>query len=276
MNAKMLIAGLAVAAALLAQPPRGPRGFGPGGPPPDGPGFRGPGGPPPNEVVAGAPYSGVEVHSRQQVLANGTVIQHQEQTKVARDAQGRVRRETTRQTPDGKTETRIMISDPVAGMIHELDPTRKMAFSRPTHFGRGPRNGQPGQSAQPGQTAGTAGSRNVRQPAQASNNTRSETLASRSMNGVIATGTRTTHTIPAGTIGNSAAIETVHERWFSEDLKVPVKTVITDPRNGTSTSELTNLLRGDPDASLFTIPSDFTVNKAPGGPGGRGPRGGGR
>ena len=32
MNSKILIAGLAVAASLMAQPPHGPRGFGPGGP----------------------------------------------------------------------------------------------------------------------------------------------------------------------------------------------------------------------------------------------------
>src|SRR5262249_38731388 len=131
MTARILIAALTATAGLVAQPPR-PRGFGPGGP--DGPGGRGPGGPPPAEVGTGAPYHGVEVRSRQQVLANGTVIQSQDQTRVARDSQGRIRRESTRQTPDGKTVTRITISDPVAGMIHELDPANKAAFSHPAHF----------------------------------------------------------------------------------------------------------------------------------------------
>jgi len=252
MNAKMLMTGLVAAASLLAQPPQGPRGFGPGGP-----GGRGPGGPPPDRVVTGAPYSGVEVHASQQVLANGTVIQRQEQTKVARDSQGRVRRESTHQTPDGKTVTRISISDPVAGMIYELDPATKTAFSHPAHF--------PQQSDNP---------RSARQPAQATANIKREALASQSVNGAIATGTRITHTIPAGTIGNSAAIETVHETWMADDLKIPVKTTMTDPRTGTSTMNLTNLLRGEPDASLFTVPSDYTVKKGPGGPG-RGPRPGG-
>ena len=109
MKAKTLIVGLVAVASLFAQPPRGPRGFGPGG--------RGPDGPPPNQVVSGAPYSGVEVRSTQQVLANGTVIQHQDQTKVSRDSLGRVRRESTSQTPDGKTVTRLTISDPVSGMM---------------------------------------------------------------------------------------------------------------------------------------------------------------
>ena len=257
MNAKLLIAGLA-AASLFAQPPQGPRGFGPGGR-----GGRGPGGPPPNQVVTGAPYSGIEVRSSQQTLANGTVIQRQTQTKVARDSQGRVRRETTRQTPAGTTETRITISDPVAGMVYELDPAAKTAFQRPAHFPNGQR---PSQSQQADSVRG------ARQPAQNNANLKREELAAQSINGVIASGTRVTHTIPAGTIGNSAAIETVHETWMADDLKVPVKTRVTDPRAGTTNMELTNLLRGDPDASLFTVPSDYTVKKGFGGPGGRGPR----
>jgi hypothetical protein len=211
------------------------------------------------QTVTGAPYSGVEVHSRQQVLANGTVIQHQDQTKVARDGQGRVRREVTRQTPDGKTETRISIFDPVAGVMTELDPTNKVAFSRNVRIP----NPQGQQTDSP---------RNIRQP-QANANIKRETMAAQTVNGVIASGSRVTHTIPAGTIGNSAALETVHETWMSDDLKIPVRTKMSDPRSGTSTMELSNLMRGEPDASLFTVPSDYTVHKG-GGPG-RGPRAGG-
>jgi hypothetical protein len=214
--------------------------------------------------VSGAPYSGVEVRSTQQVLANGTVIQHQDQTKVSRDSLGRVRRESTYQTPDGKTVTRVTISDPVSGMMYELDTTNKIAYSHPAHFPAGTQ-----------QTSETASTRSVRQPAQNDANIKRETLASQTVNGAVASGTRITHTIPAGTIGNSAAIETVHETWMADDLKVPVKTKMTDPRAGTSTMELTNLLRGEPDASLFTVPSDYTVKQGPGPMGGRGPRPGG-
>jgi hypothetical protein len=260
MNGRIWIAGVGVAACLMAQPPQGPRGFGPG---------RGPGGPP-NQVVTGAPYSGIEVRSNSQVLANGTVIQHQDSTKVARDGQGRVRRETTRTAPDGSTHTRISISDPVAGMEYELDPATKTAFSRPAHF---PRQQQQQNGTQSGTQRGTAGmNRGPRpgQPAEPSANMRRETLASQSINGIIASGTRITHTIPAGQIGNSAAIETVHETWMADDLKVPVRSKMTDPRTGTNTMELTNLLRGEPDASMFAVPSDYSVKKAQGGPGGRG------
>jgi hypothetical protein len=205
----------------------------------------------------------VEVRSSSQALANGTVIQHQDSTKIARDSQGRVRRESTRTATDGTTQTRITISDPVAGMVYELDPSTKTAFMHQAYF--------PTQQSSQNQTGSARG---VRQPAQDSANTQRESLAAQSINGVIASGTRITHTIPAGTIGNSAAIETVHETWMADDLKVPVRSKMTDPRMGMTTMELTNLLRGEPDATLFTVPSDYTVKKM-GGPGGRGPRGGG-
>ena len=50
-------------------------------------------------------------------------------------------------------------------------------------------------------------------------------------------------------------------------------TKTSDPRMGTTTMELTNVNRSQPDPALFTVPSDYTVKKGMGGPmgGGRGP-----
>jgi hypothetical protein len=258
MNAKVLIiAGLVAAGSLLAQPPGGPGGRGPmgfGGP--GGPGGFRRGGPGPVETVTGAPYSAVEVRTSQQILAGGNEIQRTEQSTVYRDSQGRVRRETTRTGPDGQTATRVTISDPVAGVVHELDAKNKTAFTRPARF------------PSPSQVA-------ARRPAAPTDaNVKRETLAARSMNGSTASGTRVTHTIPAGTIGNSQAIETVRETWMADDLKVPLMTKVADPRMGTTVTELTNINRSQPDPSLFQVPSDYTVKKGAGGgrgPGGRGP-----
>src|SRR5450759_3225608 len=263
MNAKVLIAGLVAAGSLLAQPPSGPRGRGPMGF--GGPGGPGRGGPGRVETVTGAPYSGVEVRTSQQVLAAGNVIQRQEQSNVYRDSQGRVRRETTRTGPDGQTATRVTIADPVAGVVHELDAKNKTAFTRPARF------------PSPSQIAGAGGARMMGargRTGQTEANVKRETLAARSMNGSIASGTRVTHTIPAGTIGNSQAIETVREIWMADDLKVPLMTKVADPCMGTTVTELTNINRSQPDPSLFQVPSDYTVKKGAGGgrgPGGRGP-----
>jgi hypothetical protein len=266
MNARVLIAGLVAAGSLLAQPPGGPRGRGPmefGGGGPGGPGRGGP-----VATVTGAPYSGVEVRTSQQVLAAGNVIQRTEQSNVYRDSQGRVRRETTRKGPDGQTATRVTISDPVAGAVHELDVTNKTAFTRPARF---PSQSQTAAAGGRARTMG-AGSRTGQTEA----NVKRETLAAQSIHGIVASGTRVTHTIPAGTIGNSQAIETVRETWMADDLKVPLMTKMADPRMGTTVMELTNINRSQPDPALFQIPSDYTVKNGPGGPrGGRGPGGGG-
>ena len=227
----------------------------------------GPGGPGPAETVAGAPYSAVEVRTSQQVLAGGNAIQRQEQSTVYRDTQGRVRRETTRTGPDGQTQTRVTIADPVAGVVHELDAKNKTAFTRPARFPNSP------------PTAGAGRQRTMgagRRPAPADTNVKRETLAAQSMHGIVASGTRVTRTIPAGTIGNTQAIETVRETWMADDLKVPLMTKVSDPRTGTTVTELTNINRSQPDPALFQIPSDYTVKKAPDGGGGRRGPGGGR
>jgi hypothetical protein len=217
----------------------------------------------PMQTVTGAPYSAVEVRTHQQALSGGNTIQRQEQTNVYRDSQGRVRRETTRTGPDGQTYTRVTIFDPVAGTITVLDAKDKTAFTRPAKF--------PSASTTAGTTTPGAGSASRMGMSEA--NVKHETLAAQSIHGLMASGTRVTRTIPAGTIGNSQALQTVRETWMSDDLKVPLKTTVTDPRMGTMTVELTNINRSQPDASLFQVPSDYTVKQGMGGrgPGGRGP-----
>jgi len=49
------------------------------------------------------------------------------------------------------------------------------------------------------------------------------------------------------------------EEWTSPDLKVLVMTHHSDPRSGESTYRLTNIIRAEPDRSLFMVPPDYTV-----------------
>jgi hypothetical protein len=253
MKTKALIAGLVMAGSLLAQQPVGPRGRGPTGF--GGPGGPGRGGQGPVATVVGAPYSAVEVTTSQQVLAAGNAIQRQEQSKVYRDNQGRVRRETTSTGSDGQPQTRVTISDPVASVIYELDAKNKVAYSRPATF------------LTPLQTAAMERQRTMgagHPPAETEANVKRETLAAQSMHGIMANGTRVTRTIPAGTIGNAQAIEIVRETWTSDELKVPLMTKVSDPRVGTSVTELTNIDRSEPDASLLQVPPDYKVWKRSG------------
>jgi len=248
-SAKVVSLGLLAAAVMFAQD----RGF-------DGPGGheRGFGmemiGPWGGAPVTGSPYTAVEVRSFTQALANGNQIQHQDQTKVYRDSQGRVRTETV-MGPEtiGRTPfTVITIFDPVAGDSIRLDPQHQTAMVRAVkphtqQEAAGPRHGAGNQS-----------------------DVAKEDLGSSLVNGRQAMATRTTHTIPAGSIGNQQAITTTRTVWMSPDLKVPLQIVSEDPRWGTTTVTLTNIVQSEPDAALFQIPAGYTVKTMPAGRGGPG------
>lgn len=81
--------------------------------------------------------------------------------------------------------------------------------------------------------------------------------------GVRAEGKRTTRTIPAGQIGNERPIEITSEVWTSPDLRMIVLSKHNDPRFGETVYRLTNIQRGEPDHSLFTVPDKFTVKDIP-------------
>jgi hypothetical protein len=90
-----------------------------------------------------------------------------------------------------------------------------------------------------------------------------EDLGTQTMEGLLVTGVRTTHTIPAGQIGNEKPLLIVTEVWTSPDLKTVVYSKRSDPRMGEQTFKLTNLVRTEPDASLFTVPADFKITDGP-------------
>jgi hypothetical protein len=89
-----------------------------------------------------------------------------------------------------------------------------------------------------------------------------EDLGTQVVEGLVATGTRTTTTIAAGAIGNEQPILIVSEQWFSPDLKVLVMTKHSDPRSGETIYRLTNIAQTEPARSLFEVPADYTVKDA--------------
>jgi len=225
-------------------------------------------------TVTGAPYSGVEVRESTQTLPNGNVITQKTQSSVYRDGVGRVRTETTlapRQGPGPMAtqmaRTVVSIHDPVAGVSRELNPLTKTAreMPAPANRGRGG-NGAAFERRGPNPAMRGAGGAN------ADRNVVTEALPMQTINGMQATGTRVTRTIPAGQIGNAQPIQIVHETWMSPDLKVPVMVKTSDPRFGTTVTQLTNITRAEPDPALFQTPADYTVTKG-GGRGFGGPRG---
>jgi hypothetical protein len=91
-----------------------------------------------------------------------------------------------------------------------------------------------------------------------------EQLGTRDFEGVSAEGQLTRTTIPAGAIGNERPIEITYEKWYSKDLEMVVYSKQSDPRFGEQTYRLTNIVRAEPDASLFTLPQGYKILSEPG------------
>jgi len=217
-------------------------------------------------VVKGAPFSAVSVSETTQVLADGNRIVRKMQTNLYRDSEGRIRKEVTLPaigplSTSGQPHSFIVISDPVAGTSYVLEPDQQVAREMPGRMGMKIRtNGGPGG---PGDVVyrkfkeGKAGTANA--------NAKTESVGAQTIDGVNAEGTRTTHTIPAGEIGNEQPITVVSERWYSADLQMDVKSTHSDPRFGNTTYTLTNIQRTEPAAALFAVPSGYTIEQGHGG-----------
>jgi hypothetical protein len=95
--------------------------------------------------------------------------------------------------------------------------------------------------------------------------TKTEDLGTQNIEGVTCEGTRHITTIPAGAIGNDRPIEIVYERWYSKDLGMVVSSKHSDPRFGEQTYTLKNIVRAEPDPSLFTVPKEFKFTTTPDG-----------
>jgi hypothetical protein len=92
-----------------------------------------------------------------------------------------------------------------------------------------------------------------------SKNATTKDLGSRDFNGIKAEGKLRSYEIPAGEIGNRNPIVVSDESWYAPDLQVTVYTKHSDPRSGDTVFRLDNLKREEPAASLFAVPSDYTV-----------------
>ena len=224
-------------------------------------------------TVKGAPYSAETVNESSQMLADGNRISHRTSGRVYRDAQGRERREEDR--ADGSQS--VSIIDPVAGVSYSLNTKTRVAVKTPSAVGFSVMNKVAGGTVStfttssggnipqekfelqmkamaeamakgPGMTKEYGGRQQVR-----------EAIAAKTIEGVRAEGLRTTTTIPVDAIGNDLPIVITSEEWTSPELQLLVLTRHNDPRSGESIYRLVDIVRAEPDASLFQVPADFTV-----------------
>jgi hypothetical protein len=213
-------------------------------------------------VVKGAPYSAKATLEIVQTLADGNRIVKKTVTGVYRDGQGRTRREVSLGAigpfvASQGSSPRIFINDPVAGTNYVLSPDVKEATRLPP---------PPEHEGKQGRHEEHEGKHDEREKFEKHEGQKqTENLGKQTFEGVEAEGTRTTVTIPAGTIGNEQAIEIVSERWYSPALQTVVLKKRTDPRFGETTYRLQGIAIGEPDKTLFQVPADYQVKDAPAG-----------
>ena len=235
-------------------------------------------------TIANAPYSAEAVTESTQVLADGNRIARKTITRIFRDGEGRTRRE---QVNDNGVVESVSIVDPVAHLSYVLQPDSRTAYRDFVLIGlptmmrskmegveatdeklavaaqakldmeqQRRQGGPPPPPPPPGPDGRVVFER---MPA---GQTVREDLGRQSIEGVVATGSRSTATIPAGAIGNLQPIQVVSEQWFSPDLQVLVMTKHNDPRSGETTYRLQSIVRAEPDRSLFTVPPDYTLKES--------------
>jgi hypothetical protein len=227
---------------------------------------------PNGRAVKNAPFSAEATTTTTQALADGNRIEQSTTQNLYRDSEGRERREESMfavgalAQPNGQRT--ITVSDPVANISYIINPRMHTARrTRGTAIGATITAGNTTITLRPYLTVdGTRLS-------SADTSRTKEDLGSRTIEGVMTQGTRTTETIPAGAIGNSLPINVVDEVWYSPELKMNIMTTHSDPRTGQVVYKVTNINRGEQPMSLFEPPADYTVTGPPAGAGrgGRGP-----
>ncbi|HKE84926.1 MAG TPA: hypothetical protein VKB50_14290 [Vicinamibacterales bacterium] len=232
--------------------------------------------------ITGAPFTADAATEFTQTLSDGNRIEQRFSTSIARDTKGRTRREQqmalvgplsvlrlttepknaaagaggrgravwTSAAPSNEPQRYVVITDPVEHVSYTLYEQTREALRSPALI------------VQRREDLNTATLKLKRAEADGAGASRGpvvQDLGTRQIEGVNATGTRTTNTIPAGEIGNLAPINLVTERWFSAELGMAVLITRSDPRSGDTVYRLTNIVRAEPPPDLFTVPSDYKL-----------------
>jgi hypothetical protein len=220
------------------------------------------------DVVKNQPYKAQANTETRRTLADGSHITQSTTAMIARDGEGR----TVNGQKVGDNLTITSIFDPVAKTHIDYNSDTKIAHVLPlptltaspsqvhvamgagvSGFTAGPPSGAAGFFVQ-----GRAVSSQL-----AGIHTTTESLGTKTLEGIQVTGTRTTSTIPAGTIGNEEDLTTTREEWYSPDLKLVVQSTQNDPRFGQTTYTLNDIQQGPPDEALFQVPTDYKIEEIP-------------
>lgn len=197
-----------------------------------------------DKLVKGQPFSADIVIEDTRRLFDGSTVTKQVRGATYRDGEGRTRREQPLEMvggvsivgSDNKPQMLVFINDFGLKSQIFLDLNNKIARKSSLVSGPSPDPGQPADA-------------------------KSESLGTKTLEGVSVEGTRVTFEIPIGQIGNDKPIQVVSERWFSPELQLLVMSKHLDPLSGEHVFKLTNIRRIEPSAELFSVPSGFKVEE---------------
>lgn len=191
--------------------------------------------------IKNAPFSGVLTSQLDRTLDDGTHLNRETQEVVMRDSQGRIYRERNVRNAAARTHD--------IQLITLLDPSRHTQYlCTPLKVCRTIRYRDPSGFRHP------PGFDSRKDP-----NVTVEDLGTADMNGIEVEGKRVTRTIAEGTVGNDRPFTTVEESWHSKQLDINIQVKRTDPRMGTHTVTMTDIVSGEPDAKYFEIPEGYRI-----------------
>jgi hypothetical protein len=187
--------------------------------------------------IAGAPLTAEQVEERIHFTADRTPLTRTVQSKIYRDGAGRIRLEWSIEGPDGASYPIVYLIDPVARFTAILIPgkvAQRTAVTGPEAF----------------RVAFPAIGEELPNVQWHAN---TEELGKRTIEGIEAVGTRLTRICQ-----DQPSLRASDERWVSKDLGITLLAEASGP-NWKHTVSVQKIAHGEPDAALFTIPSDYTI-----------------
>jgi hypothetical protein len=190
--------------------------------------------------VASAPFTAKILVTWNRPLVGGGMQSRKYYTRVARDSQGRVRRETREFiSADSNAEPPLRtftILDPVSS-------TRTTCTAATLSCSTGPFQPRINFTPDGGALSG------------AGSNVTRENLGQQTIDDMPAVGTR-----ESVTSQDNTRVALAHtDVWYSPDLKMDLSVDRNDPQLGEVTLKVIELTRGEPDASWFAVPSNYHV-----------------
>jgi hypothetical protein len=190
--------------------------------------------------IADAPFTAKVVVTWNKPLVGGGTVSKKYYTLVARDSQGRVRREMREFVPADS------VAEPPLRSFTILDP---VASTRTTCT----------KALMTCATSAFNANLVLTENSADRGNANRENLGRQTIEGLPATGTRETASNVLGPRGSSRLAVSHTDAWYSPDLQIDLSVTRTDPQSGVVTLNVTELVRGEPDSTWFAIPSGYTV-----------------